>query len=97
MIEARRARPGIDAARETGADDSGGCASASESLAEVVMILDRACDELFAVVPFLGDQATGARVNATVDEVVDALRGLRAEADDLRRVIAIAERSRGGP
>lgn len=65
--------------------------AASEALAELVATLDRACDELFATVPFLGDQATGASVNACVDELVGALRDLRADADDLRRVMTISE------
>lgn len=69
----------------------------ASALSALVVALDRACEELFAAVPFPGDQATGASVNAFVDDVVAALLGVRAEADDLRRVIAIAEqRSRGG-
>ena len=72
--------------------------STADLVAALVATLDRACDELFATVPFLGDQATGARVNAAVDEVVAALRDLRADADDLRRVMTIAERrTAGGP
>lgn len=60
-----------------------------DALGDLVATLERACEDLFAAVPFLGDQETGARVNAYVDETVAALGELRAEADDLRRVLAL--------
>ena len=67
-----------------------------EALADLVAALERAGAELFAAVPFLGDQATAASVNAFVDEVVAAMHALRADADDLRRVVAICEQGRRG-
>ena len=68
-----------------------------DGLADLALVLDRCCEELFAAVPFLGDQATGAAVNSAVDELVSALRVLRDDADDLRRVVEVSERGgRGG-
>jgi hypothetical protein len=90
--------PRVDTARGGGAESRPkDTADTASALSELVGTLDRACEELFAAVPFPGDQATGACVNAYVDDVVAALRGLRAEADDLRRVVAVADQSsRGG-
>lgn len=70
--------------------------SVAQALADLVATLERAAEELFASVPFLGDQATGASVNAYVDAVVAAMHELRAEADDLRRVVAICEQGPRG-
>lgn len=69
-----------------------------DAMHELVAVLDHAAEELLAAVPYLGDQHTGAVVNAYVDEMAAALHELRSDADDLRRVLAIAEqRPPGGP
>jgi hypothetical protein len=66
-----------------------------EALAALVARLDLACEELFAVTPYAGDQSTGSALDGCVDEIVAALRTLRADADDLRRVMAVARLRRG--
>lgn len=58
----------------------------------LVDLLDRAADELLAAVPFMGDQHSGAVVNGYVDDIAAAVQEIRADADDLRRVLAIAQR-----
>jgi hypothetical protein len=65
-------------------------------LTALVGRLDLACEELFAVTPYAGDQSTGSALDGCVDEIVGALRTLRADADDLRRVIEVARLRRGG-
>lgn len=67
-----------------------------EALAALVSRLDLACEELFAVTPYAGDQSTGSVLDGCVDELVGALRRLRADADDLRRVMEVARLRRGG-
>jgi hypothetical protein len=67
----------------------------TQVLAALVTRLDLACEELFAVTPYAGDSSTGNTVDGCVDEIVGALRGLRADADDLLRVIEVS-RLRGG-
>lgn len=61
-------------------------------------VLGTVCEDLFAAAPFPGDQATGHDVNRQVDELVGALRSVRAEVDDLARAMVVAhsrqERSR---
>jgi hypothetical protein len=84
----RDTRAGADGAPQPGR------APAEDHLAGLVAALDRLEGELLAAVAFPGDQDTGAVVNGYVDEVVGALRGLRADADDLRRLIGIAGRGR---
>ena len=83
---------GAGAAASVGAPES----SAVEALADLVTTLERSGDEMLAAVPFLGDQATTASVNAYVDAVVAAIHALRADADDLRRVLAICEQATRG-
>ncbi|KAB7741841.1 hypothetical protein GA707_16630 [Nostocoides sp. F2B08] len=58
--------------------------------------LDLACEELFAVTPYAGDQSTGSTLDGCVDEIVGALRTLRSDADDLRRVMEVARLRRDG-
>ena len=67
-----------------------------DALTALVGRLDLACEELFAVTPYAGDQSTGSALDGCVDEIVGALRTLRADADDLRRVIEVARLRRGG-
>lgn len=67
-----------------------------QALAELVSRLDLACEELFAVTPYAGDQSTGSALDGCVDEIVAVLRTLRADADDLRRVMEVSRLRRGG-
>ena len=69
---------------------------APDALTALVGRLDLACEELFAVTPYAGDQSTGSALDGCVDEIVGALRTLRADADDLRRVMQVARLRRGG-
>lgn len=69
---------------------------APAALTALVGRLDLACEELFAVTPYAGDQSTGSALDGCVDEIVGALRTLRADTDDLRRVIEVARLRRGG-
>jgi hypothetical protein len=75
--------------------DAGAPTDPTQVLAALVTRLDLACEELFAVTPYAGDQSTGNAIDGCVDEIVGALRGLRADADDLLRVIEVS-RLRGG-
>lgn len=61
-----------------------------QGLRTLATTLDRLCEDLFATVPFPGDQSTGHEINRYVDEVVGSLRELRAEADDLHRAMTVA-------
>lgn len=70
-----------------------------DELRSLMATIDTACEDLFAAAPYAGDQATGCSIDAFVDEVVAALRSLQSEADDLHRVMSIAQqrnRSRDG-
>lgn len=87
---------GAEGAADEAAGAAGDVVRLPDGLADLVVVLDRACDELFAAVPFLGDQETGAAVNAGVDELVSAIRLLRDDAEDLRRVVQVSERGRRG-
>jgi hypothetical protein len=89
-----RASSTHDTRAGTGGAERCSRAPVEDHLAGLVAALDRVEGELFAAVAFPGDQDTGAMVNGYVDDVVGALRGLRADADDLRRLIAIAARGR---
>lgn len=75
----------------------GGATAPVTALRALEGALGAACDDLFAVAPFPGDQATGHDVNRHVDELVDALRSVRAEVDDLARAMVVAQsrRARG--
>lgn len=68
-----------------------------DALHSLAASLETSCEDLFAAAPFAGDQETGCSIDALVDQVVACLRSLQSEADDLRRVMAIAqERAVGG-
>lgn len=75
----------------------GGSTDPVTGLRALAGALGAACDDLFAVAPFPGDQATGHDVNRHVDELVDALRSVQTEVDDLARamVVAHSRRERG--
>lgn len=89
----RAARPAAQAA-DHGRGEEGD--HIPQALAELVSRLDLACEELFAVTPYAGDQSTGSVLDGCVDEIVGALRTLRADADDLRRVMEVSRLRRDG-
>lgn len=65
-----------------------------EALADLASALAIACDDLFAAVPFPGDQSTGHDLNRYIDNLVDALRMVAAEADDLQRAMVVTRQRR---
>lgn len=64
------------------------------ALSDLGQRLGAACDDLFGVAPFPGDQVTGHDVNRHVDEIAGALRSLQAEVDDLARAMTVARSRR---
>ena len=93
-MESAPGTPAVEQVAEP--DDGDGVPQTLAALTALVGRLDRACEELFAVTPYAGDQSTGSAVDGCVDEFVGALRTLRADADDLRRVMDVARLRRGG-
>lgn len=83
---------GPDVARDVASDAGPDPVTALRDLAAT---LESVCEDLFASVPFIGDQDTGYALNHYVDETVAALRAVHAEADDLLRAMAVAEQHRG--
>ena len=67
------------------------------ALGRLVATVDSVCEDLFATVPFPGDQSTGAALNRYVDEAVSALRVVRDDADDLLRAMTVARARAGTP
>lgn len=66
-------------------------------LRDLEMALEQAGEELFAVVPFAGDDLTGAVINGYVDRTVADLRNLQSRVAQLRQVLHLAARSSADP
>lgn len=88
------APPGADSVASAGGAATAEPATAYplEALESLTVTVESCCEDLFSAAPFAGDQATGYSIDAFVDAVAAALRAVQSEADDLRRVMTIAQR-----